>query len=60
MIILDGENAMTLEELARRICNTLTEESDDDFACYNGRCPAADYCRHGHNGMIDWLKRMVE
>ena len=56
--IADGEKSMTLEELARKLCNSLTNDDSYD-ACYDGTCPAAAYCRHGHNGMIDWLRKVV-
>lgn len=57
MNITDGEKSMTLEELARKICKSLVD--DDAECCYNGKCPAAEHCRHGHNGMIDWLREKV-
>lgn len=50
MIVTDGEKVMTLEELATRICNSM--ESCDD-------CPAYDDCGVVHNGMIDWLRKVV-
>lgn len=54
MIITDGEKTMTLEELAKKICDHFDQED-----CYDGGCPAAAYCRHAHNGMIDWLRKVV-
>lgn len=51
MIITDGKNVMTLEELAKKIC--------DRCDCYDESCPAAEYCRHGHNGMIHWLRKVL-
>jgi hypothetical protein len=51
MTIKDGDKVLTLEELAQRICNSY-DECDD--------CPAAGYCRHGHTGMIDWLREVLE
>ena len=54
MIITDGEKVMTLQELATRICNSF-DEADD---CWD-KCPASAYCRHGHNGMIDWLRKVI-
>lgn len=58
MTITNGEKTMTLEELAQKICNSLFE--DNDIACWDGSCPAANHCRYGHNGMIDWLKERLE
>lgn len=60
MIITDGEKVMTLQELAARICNSISSEKDDCAGCYDGSCPAAAYCRHGHNGMIDWLRKVLK
>ena len=53
MIITDGEKTMTLTELAVRICNSYTYED-----C--GTCPATNYCRAGHNGMMDWLHKVLQ
>jgi hypothetical protein len=58
MKITDGDKVLPLEKLAEHLCYGLTVE--DNEACYNGECPAADYCRHGHNGMIDWLRKVLE
>ena len=44
----------TLEAIATRICNSY--DADDCDA----KCPASDYCRKGHNGMIDWLRKVME
>ena len=54
MIITDNGKTMTLAELALCICNSYT--ADD---C-NTACPAALYCRAGHNGMLDWLRKVLE
>lgn len=59
MIVTDGEKVMTLQELATRICNSIAEKDDDCTGCYDGSCPATKYCRHGHNGMIDWLRKVL-
>lgn len=59
MKIKDGEKTMTLEELAATICNSISNEKDDCAGCYDGSCPADAYCRHGHNGMLDWLRKVT-
>lgn len=53
MIITDGEKVMTLQELAAAICNSYNAEECDN------KCPAALYCRSGHNGMLDWLRKVA-
>lgn len=58
MEITDGEKSMTLEELARKLCKRFMGE--DAEGCYDGSCPAAEYCRHNHNGMIDLLREVVK
>lgn len=60
MIITDGEKTMTLVELACRICNSIASTDDDCAGCHDGSCPAIQYCRHGHNGMIDWLRKVLQ
>lgn len=57
MIVTDGEKVMTLEELALKICREISGE--DAEGCYYGKCPAEEYCRYGHNGMIDLLRKVV-
>lgn len=52
MIITDGEKTMTLRELAVRICNSFDDKDCD-------QCPANEHCHNGHNGMLDWLKQIV-
>ena len=42
----------SLEELAPKICNSFTAEECD-------KCPAELYCRPGHNGMLEWLRKVV-
>lgn len=59
MIVFSDGQAMTLEELAQKICHSIAHKDDDCAGCYDGSCPAAEYCRHGHNGMIDWLRKVV-
>lgn len=54
MTITDGNKTMTLEELAKKICNSF----DCDRYC-DGGCPAAHLCHEGHNGMLDWLRKVV-
>ena len=58
MIITDGEKVMTLQELAARLCNEISGNECD--GCYDGSCPAEGHCRVGHNGMIAWLRKVVE
>ena len=57
MKITDGEKTMTLEELAMAICHNIS--GAEASGCFDGSCPAEEYCRHGHNGMIDWLRQAV-
>lgn len=52
MIVTDGEKVMTLQELATRICNSYDMDDCD-------KCPATEHCRAGHNGMIDWLRKVL-
>jgi hypothetical protein len=51
MIVKDGDRFITLEELAKLLCGKLD--------CFEDGCPAAAHCRHGHNGMIDWLRKLI-
>ena len=53
MIVLQDGNAITLQELAQKICNSFSADDCDE------KCPAAEHCRHGHNGMTDWLRKVV-
>lgn len=55
MKIKDGEQTMTLAELGLAICNSMPCGS-----CYDGSCPAAKYCRKGHNGAQDWLREVIK
>ncbi len=57
MIVLQDGAAITLEELAQKLCAEIS--GADAEGCYDGSCPAADYCRHGHSGMIDLLRKVV-
>lgn len=43
----------TLEEIARQLCNS--RDADD---CES--CPAAKHCFSGHNGMLEWLREVME
>ena len=43
----------TLDEIAVRICNSIDAE-----ACET--CPATNYCKAGHNGMLDWLREVMK
>ena len=58
MIITNGEIVMTLEELAQELCCKI--RGSDASGCFDGSCPAAEYCRHGHNGMLDWLRKVLK
>lgn len=58
MIITDGEKVMTLQELAQAMCHKIS--GADAGGCFDGSCPAADQCRHGHNGMLDWLQEVLK
>ena len=58
MNIIDKEKTMTLEELAGKICRSI--RAADDEACWNGRCPAADYCRKSLNGKTYWLQELID
>ena len=57
MIVTDGEKVMTLQELARKMCHDLIERNDE--ACWDGSCPAQDYCALKNNGMVRWLKKVA-
>lgn len=57
MIVLENGKAITLEELAQELCHNIS--GADAGGCFDGSCPAAEYCRHGHNGMIDWLRKVL-
>lgn len=59
MEITDGEKSMTLEELAQKLCRYISDYDNECAGCYDGSCPAAEHCRHGHNGMIDFLRKVV-
>lgn len=37
-------------ELAEFLCSLTANDN-----CY--KCRASAYCMHGHNGMIDWLRK---
>lgn len=51
MKIKVGDEIMTLEELAAKICASYDECTEE--------CPAFSCCRHGHRGMLEWLQRVV-
>lgn len=53
MIVTDGEKFITLQELATRICNSYDMDDCDS------KCPATEHCRAGHNGMLDWLRKVL-
>ena len=51
----DRIRAMTDEELAEFMCHNV---SNGTVNC--AFCAAAEFCRMGHNGWLDWLKQEVE
>lgn len=60
----------TYEEVDRPTTNAdrIRSMNDIDLAeflcsitdCYDGKCPAAEYCRKDHNGMREYLKQRAE
>lgn len=52
MINGDRIRSMTDNDLAEFLCS-ITD-------CFDGKCPAAEYCRSGHNGMKEYLQQRVE
>lgn len=56
-VIVNGEKTITLEELAQKLCQHVS--GAEAAGCYDGSCPAAEYCRHKHNGMIELLRKVV-
>lgn len=55
MIVTDNGKTMTLAELAARLCHSFECDRYND-----GGCPAASYCSVGHNGMLDWLRKVLQ
>ena len=53
----DRIRAMDDEELAEFLCG-FRSDGTDHFVCME--CVAGNYCKMGHNGMIDWLKQPAE
>jgi len=51
----DKIRSMTDEELAEFMCHNV---SNGTVNC--AFCAAAEFCRMGHNGWLDWLKQEVE
>jgi hypothetical protein len=51
----DRIRAMSNEELAEFMCHNV---SNGTVNC--AFCAAAEFCRMGHNGWIDWLKQEAE
>lgn len=43
----------TLEEIADKICESYDE-------CVEGKCPGFDFCRPLHNGVLEWLRKVME
>ena len=48
--------AMTDEELADFLCDIRAHKSYGGCEC----CPADKFCKIGHTGFVDWLKKEVE
>ena len=48
----DRIRSMADNELAEFLCG-ITD-------CFDGKCPAAEYCRAGHNGMREYLKQRAK
>lgn len=59
MIVLYDGQTITLKELAEKICENPSNYENDCAGCEDGSCPAAEYCRHNHNGMVDWLRKVL-
>lgn len=57
MNITYNGKTITLEELAHSLCAHIS--GAEAKGCYDGSCPAAEYCRHKHNGMVDLLRQVV-
>lgn len=53
----DRIRAMSDEELAEFICNIRSAKANE-HPCSD--CVANNFCRMGHNGMIDWLQQPAE
>ena len=51
----DRIRAMTDEELAEFMCHNV---SNGTVNC--AFCAAAEFCRMGHNGWLDWLKEVAD
>ena len=52
----DRIRAMSDGELAAFLCNIRSSKTSDPCEC----CIATNYCRVGHNGMLDWLQQPAE
>lgn len=50
----DQIRAMTDEELSKFLCDFRTGSAGEHHCA---GCKAEEYCRTGHNGMIDWLQQ---
>ena len=53
----DHIRSMSDEELAMFLCNFRSCDADE-YICEG--CKAAQYCRAGHTGTIDWLQQPAE
>ena len=51
--ISDGDRTLTLEELAKKICESYE-------VCKEGECPGFPYCRHDRKGILVWLRQVVK
>ena len=50
----DRVRAMTDEELSKFLCDFRTGSAGEHHCA---GCKAEEYCRTGHNGMIEWLQQ---
>lgn len=49
--IQDGEQTMTLEDLATKICADFEDCAED--------CPGFQFCGPHKNGVLEWLRKVV-
>lgn len=50
----DRIQTMSQKELGKFLCSLMNADDCDT------RCPAREYCSHGHNGMEEYLSRPVK
>lgn len=54
MTRLERFKSIEVEEFAKLLCHIVQDSSQTDDFC--DTCVATQFCRHRHNGFIDWLK----